>query len=136
MAGKAFPPSRRKREILNGHGTPPERLVELGETAEAEGFPNDALDFFEKAGDVEGLERVRARAVEEGDLFLLARSAKALGTTPSREELTSLARRADELGKLAFAVEAWRRAGEESEAVRLLTPPPSSSPLDSPPERA
>ena len=130
MGERAFPPSRKKRELLNGPATPPERLSALGGAAEAEGFLNDALDFFEKAGDGEGLARLRARAVEEGDLFLLGRASKALVRAASREELAVLARRAEELGKIAFAVEAYRRAGDEAQALRLSAP--SAPALDNP----
>lgn len=102
-----------KRELLNQAAASVENLVSLGESFEEAGQLSDALDFFEKAGAREALERVQAVALEEGDAFLFKRSCNSLRREWSREEWLELAKKAEEHGKFMFAAQACRHAGEE-----------------------
>lgn len=74
----------------------------------------EAVDFLRKLDGSQALQELRARAVEEGDAFLLRGVAAAMGGRPAREEWKALAASASALGKLRYAEEA-RRQSERGE---------------------
>ncbi|MEW6261607.1 MAG: hypothetical protein AB1641_00890 [Thermodesulfobacteriota bacterium] len=98
-----------RRELLNSKEDNPDYYRELGRRFQGEGFLSDAVDFLAKAGDAAGLEALAQAAIEEGDLFLLTKSRKALGRLPEPEELARLADNATRLGKTSFAESARRQ---------------------------
>lgn len=100
-----------KREMLNDAGASSAMLLSWGEHYEEVGSLYDAVDFYEKAEARDALSRLLGRAREEGNVFLFRRLVRLLGLDPGLDELTALARRAEELGKLAFAAEATRLSG-------------------------
>lgn len=105
-----------KRDLLNQSAVSVEMLREWGERFEQSGMLYDAVDFFKKAYANEALERLLDTAREDGDLFLYQKIAKILKIDPSRDEWISLGTRAEELGKTAFARQAYRLAGIETSA--------------------
>jgi len=111
-------PCLKKRRLLNEAHLSPEVCRDLGQKFLAQGWWEDALEFFLKAGDQDGLGRIKAHALETGDAYLLGR----VGTA-SPEDWRRLAEQALSLGKLQFARKAFEKGGdrEKSEAVgRLL----------------
>ncbi len=102
-----------KRDLLNQPAVAVDKLLHWGRVFEEAEMLSDALDFFEKADSRDDLLRLFARAREEGDLFLFRRLAKALNHEPTSDEWLSLARRAEEIGKTAFALEAYRSGGHD-----------------------
>jgi hypothetical protein len=70
-------------------------------------------------GAVEEMKRLLSQALEEGDYFLFTRLCRAMEYEPGAEELAALARRAEELGKFAYAIGAYRQGGAVEEAERL-----------------
>ena len=93
----------------------------------------DALAFMQKIEDRAGIESLAQTAIDRGDLFLYESCSRALGWDVKQKDLARLGTRAEALGKLHFAVKAFRLAGKEEEAEaasRLL------SSLHATPERA
>jgi tetratricopeptide (TPR) repeat protein len=109
-----------KRDLLNQAAVSIETLVRWGEQYEAMGLVHDAVDFFEKAHAREALERLLPIAREEGDLFLFKRLCRFLSREITRDEWLQLAAKAEEQGKIRFAAEAYRSAGDEDMAGALL----------------
>jgi len=78
------------------------------------GWREDALEFFQKGGVTEELEKLKACAVEMGDAFLLARLGK-----QEPEVWRRLAERALALGKLHFARRAFEVAGDADKTAMV-----------------
>lgn len=104
-----------KRDMLNSSAVSADRLVEWGRTFEEQEQINDAIDFYIKAGSSDALQRLIPAAIEDGDVFLYTRLTKALRVPVSAGEWIALGNRAAELGKDAYAREAFRKGGVETE---------------------
>lgn len=104
------PECLQRRKFLYSSDVSPEKLSEMGRAAEKEGFLSDAIDFFDRARDLEGLNRILDRAVEEGDFFLATRVEKAGGETISGDRLEKLAQNAERLGKAVCAEQARQKS--------------------------
>ena len=76
----------------------------------------DALAFMQKIEDRAGIESLAQTAIDRGDLFLYESCSRALGWDVKKKDLARLAARAAALGKLHYAVKAFRLAGKEEEA--------------------
>ncbi len=103
-----------KRDILNRAAVPVDRLAEWGRLYEEEGQINDAIDFYAKAGATDALEKLLSPVHQDGDVFAYGRIVKAIGREVPAEDWVSLGKRAAELGKDAFAREAFKRGGMET----------------------
>jgi hypothetical protein len=104
-----------KRDLLNQSAVSVGELLEWGARYEEEGLLSDAVEFYERASSAEHLERLLLLAREEGDAFLYGRILKALGRESAPEEWIALGRKAEELGKEAYARQAFNRGGLEPE---------------------
>lgn len=102
-----------KRDILNRPAASAASLIDRGEAMERAGLVHDALSFYEKAGAHEAIIRLRDTATREGDLFLYRLTVRALGEEPTPEDWIAIGKRAADLGKMAFAHQAFRLAGRE-----------------------
>ena len=102
-----------KRDLLNQAAVSVKELLEWGARYEEEGLPSDALEFYERANSAEPLEKLLLVAREEGDAFLYGRILKALGRESVPEEWIALGRKAEELGKEAYARQAFDKGGLE-----------------------
>lgn len=100
-----------KRDLLNETPVSVETLLSWGEHYEEVGSLYDAVDFYEKAGASDALARLLGKARDTGNVFLLGRVSRLIGYEPDADEWLALSNRAEELGKLLFAVEARRRSG-------------------------
>ncbi len=100
-----------KRDILNEAAVSLETLRSWGEHYEEFGSLYEAVDFYEKGGFRDALAQLLPRAQDAGNSFLFRRICRILGYEPSREEWLALAKRAEELGKVTFAAEAYRLGG-------------------------
>jgi hypothetical protein len=104
-----------KRDLLNQHAVSVETLMRWGKASEEVELFHDAIDFYEKAGVTEPMERIRDLALEEGDLFLFRRACRALKVEPDADQWRILAERAGSLGKSIYMNDALRLAGLETE---------------------
>ncbi len=121
MAGKNLLSCLRKRDLLNSDRSDPARLGHLGTCYLEEGRISDAIDFFEKVHDREGLTSILKLCLAEGDFFLYRRVARVLGISPTAEDWTKLGEAALSLGKLHFARSAYREAGAPEKLIQVET---------------
>jgi hypothetical protein len=105
-----------KRDLLNQPAASIETLSSWGGKYEEAGSVFDALDFYAKANNREALERLLKLASDEGDVFLFKQVCRVLKYEPGAEEWLAVAKKAEELGKLAFAAQAYRLGGHEETA--------------------
>ncbi len=101
-----LPRPLRRRDILYGVSTPAEELAALGPAYFEQDMLFDAADFFVEARDREGLSRIRERAIETGDAFLLGRVRDGLPELVSDQDWKDLARNAAASGKEAYVARA------------------------------
>jgi hypothetical protein len=100
-----------KRDLLNEAAVSVETLLSWGRHYEEVGSLYEAVDFYEKSGAKVDLARILTKAQEAGNLFLYRRIGRILGFDPDPADWLALAKRAEQLGKLTFAAEAYRLGG-------------------------
>ncbi|MGD0090751.1 MAG: hypothetical protein ABSE73_12595, partial [Planctomycetota bacterium] len=89
----------RKRDLLHSEKTPPEVLCRVGrDFLQLERY-SDALDFFEKARDMDSIRQMKSLALQLGDTFLLARLERFDRALVSREDWDQAAGQAIAKGK-------------------------------------
>lgn len=81
--------------------------------------PVDALDFFERAQDLEGIRKIREWSLEEGDPFLLQQTSKLLKEPVSGESWRKVMEKAQAAGRLRQALIAAKALGDE-EKIREI----------------
>lgn len=131
MGKPGLPDHKKKQQLLHAKDAKPEDLRRHGEKFLQAGWLSDAIDFFGQAGDQNSLEKIRDITIAEGDAFLFRRALKALDATADENQWKELAERALELGKLQFAREAYRMAGDRKSldrVDRLINPEPEETP--------
>ena len=109
MARSILPDPLNRRHILAGE-LDAERGRAIAEAYLEEGQAVDAVAFFAKAGDEEGLNGLCQRAVEEGDVFLLREASLGMRRDIDAATWTRLADAAAAGGKDLYAAEARRQA--------------------------
>ncbi len=98
-----------KRDILWNDKIPKETLSKHGRKfLEAERY-SDALDFFERAMDEDGIRRIKDLAIKEGDAFLLGRIARMKPEWVSDDDWRATEKAAEAAGKPSFAEQARKR---------------------------
>jgi hypothetical protein len=102
---------KRKQKLLFSEDISTTVLNKHAESFFDAGWYNDAIDFWARAENSEGLGRVKAQAVEQGDSFLFSKCLRMLGESADPAQWLQVADRALELAKLQFAREAYRVAG-------------------------
>jgi hypothetical protein len=112
---KGLPGCLKKRRLLNELELKPELCLEYGEKFLAQGWWEDALEFFQKAGDSQGLEKIKNHCLKTGDAYLLGR----LGVGQDPQTWRQLAEQALDLGKLRFARRAYELAGDPDKAAMV-----------------
>jgi hypothetical protein len=103
----------KKRRLLNEPDLSPALCREYGDKFFSLDWWEDALEFYQKGGLADGLEKLRAQALETGDAFLLAR----LGKGHDPEVWRALGDRALALEKFHFAHRAYELAGDPDKAA-------------------
>jgi tetratricopeptide (TPR) repeat protein len=111
---RVMPDCLKKRRLLNDKNLNPELCRDYGEKFFALGFFEDALEFFRRGNYQDGLDRLKAQAVEMGDAYLMSR----LGPQPP-EVWRQVAAQALKSRKLHFARRALEQAGDREEAEEL-----------------
>ncbi len=101
----------------------PAYLAEIGTRLEKAGRFTDALEFFHRAGRSDGMDRLRAGAIERGDFFLYKRCRDLAGLGPDAAEAGRLAASAMARGTFSYAMRACAaigdKAGEQAARDRL-----------------
>ncbi len=112
---KGLPGCLKKRRLLNEKEPRPELCREYGEKFLAHGWWEDALEFFQRADDPQGLEKIKQHCLETGDAYLLGR----LGVSQDAQTWRQVAEQALHLGKLRFARRAYELAGDPDKAAMV-----------------
>jgi len=106
-----IPDYREKQKLLYIDRTPPADLIRIGDAYYKAGRISDAVDFYEKAGYTQGLEKIREDAIRDGDTMAYQHVLRALRREASPEEWDRIGRRAFELRKWNFALYAFEKGG-------------------------
>ncbi len=112
---QGVPGSLKKRQLLNDQELKAEHCREYGEKFLALGWWEDALEFFRKGHDSQGLEKIKNHCLETGDAYSLAR----LGVPQDPYTWRQLATRALDLGKFRFARRAYGLSGDPDKAAMV-----------------
>jgi hypothetical protein len=114
MARSAIPDPLSRRHLLEQELAPARGLA-IAEAYLESGRVLEAVDFLQRAQDPERLAELRARAIAEGDAFLLRAVCRASGRPPEREEWRALAEAAATAGKERYELDARRQTELEEE---------------------
>jgi hypothetical protein len=108
----ALPNSQQKRKLLFDKKIPRERIISYGEMYLQEERLNEAAELFARASYVEGMDRLKALAVEQGDslLYEVACRGSESGDQGAPQAWEALGQKAMELNKYTHAVRAFRKA--------------------------
>jgi hypothetical protein len=93
----------KKRDTLHSEKSTPAALSQIGRDFFAAERFSDALDFFEKAKDLESIRKVKDLAVSIGDTFLLSRLDRYDRTLISKAEWEAAAQKAEASGRGSMA---------------------------------
>jgi hypothetical protein len=104
----------KKRELLFSAQTPPAALKMRGRELLEQGLFDDALEFFIKAQDHEGMEKILEECRRTGDAFTFEATLRALGRAAAREEWERMAQTALDSGQLWFAYRAFEKADNQA----------------------
>lgn len=116
-----LPHCLKKRRLLNDQELSPTLCRDYGNKFLNLGWHEDALEFLLRGNDSQGLEKIKAHAVETGDAYLLARLGK-----HAPEVWQRLGQQARSLGKYAFARKAFELAGDTEQAAAAAHLGPAS----------
>ncbi len=113
-----------KRDLLAREGASCELLLAHAESFLEQDALDSALAFFDRAGNSEGLARVKAKAIERGNAYLLFRLHDSRHGSVQEQDWIAVAERAEAIGKIAYALQAWRQLGRQDkvEALRDMLP--------------
>lgn len=130
MPNTDLPSEERVRELTADPNLTAEDANGYADQFLAAGRHPIALMFLERSKDPSRLDRVKAKAVDLGDAFLLHRVNTILPERVKADEWRSAGERARAAGKLLFAKECYRQCGDEEklkavedEFLRILQPP-------------
>lgn len=120
--GKDLPGFFRKREILHGDKSTPAAMSRQGAEMAARGLLDEALIFYIKADDADGIGKVLEESRKEGDAFSFEAALRALGRSASHDEWKDVASAAMRSGRWKFAYRAFEKADDQDglEEVRRL----------------
>ena len=113
LAIKKLPDYQLKQKILYIDRTSPEILKNYGDLFFAEGNVSDALDFYQKANYIEGIQKIKDAALESGDVMLFGRAAKTQKEELKPADWEKIGRIALNLKKYLFARHALKEANNE-----------------------
>ena len=128
-----MPDAIEKRNILASQEVDAEELNEYGRMFLEKDMLTDAFNFFEKSGSREGLEKVKARVIEEGLTAVLFNLARSRHIELSDEDWRAAGENAMKLGKYTYAAQAFDRLGDEerlAEARQHIPGAPQPEPAE------
>jgi len=117
MTKSNLPGFLKKKKLLDDPQLPAAACRTYGDLFAAAGWLADALDFYLKGNDIEGLARLETLALESGDAFLLERLLQAQGRE-APELWQQAAAAAFAAGKFTLARWAQERGGQGGAAER------------------
>ena len=113
MSIKKLPDYRLKQKLLYIDKVNPSVLQNYGDMFLGEGSSSDALDFYQKANDNSGMQKIKDIAINSGDVMLFQQAARALHLELKPSDWESIGQKAIELKKFSFARHALEKTNTE-----------------------
>ena len=109
----------KKRDLLHNPNIRGEEFAQYGWAYLKQDRPVDALDFFEKAQDLEGIRRIREWSLEQGDHFLLQQTSKLLKEPVPEDSWRKVGEKAQAAGRLQQALMAFKALADEEKIQEI-----------------
>jgi hypothetical protein len=119
LSNLRLPDYRLKQKILYIDKVNQNVLQSYGDSLLEEGFLSDAIDFYQKAGNNNGLQKIKDMAFDRGDVMLFQQAAKALHLELKPADWESIGQKAIDLKKYYFALHATEKADNEEKLNSL-----------------
>jgi hypothetical protein len=103
----------KKRDLLHNPNISADELAQYGWEYLKQDRPVDALDFFEKAQNLEGIQRIMEWSLEQGDPFLLQQTSKILKERAPEESWRKVGEKAKAAGRHQQALTAFKAVADE-----------------------
>jgi hypothetical protein len=116
---KKLPNYQEKQHILYTKHLSEKDLIAYGDAFLEEGKIFDAIDFYQKANHVHGLEKIKGMAELSGDAMLLQQVLKPLKQIITAETWTAIGQRALECKKYSFALYAFEKGNNNIMVERI-----------------
>lgn len=114
MVDKRLPDYRLKQKILYIDNTPEDELARFGDMFLAAGIISDALDFYQKAKNIEGIQKIKQIALTSGDVMLFMRAVKITNEELHPTDWEAVGQIAFDLKKYLFAKHALEKTNNET----------------------
>jgi hypothetical protein len=111
----------KKREMLHNTSISRDELAQYGWEYLKQDRPVDALDFFEKAQDLEGIRKIREWSLEQGDPFLLQQTGKLLKEQVPEDSWRKVGEKALGAGRFQQALMAFKARADEEKIKEIQT---------------
>jgi hypothetical protein len=111
----------KKRDLLHNPQVTPDQLSQYGRGYLGEDRLVDALNFFEKAQDLEGVRQIRERSIEEGEPLLLQQTCKLLKENAPEEAWRKVGEKALSDGRFQQAITAFKAIQDEEQIEKIQT---------------
>jgi hypothetical protein len=108
-----LPDYRLKQKLLYVDKINQDNLQNYGDSFLEEGRIPDAFDFYIKANNISGLQKIKEIAFNSGDVMLFGQAAKALNLELKPADWEGIGQKAIELKKYSFAGHALEKANNE-----------------------
>jgi hypothetical protein len=115
---KKLPNYQEKQHILHVKHHSDKDLIAYGDAFFDEGKISDAIDFYQKANYVHGLEKIKGMAELSGDVMVLQQVLKPLKQAITEKTWNAIGERALELKKYLFALYAFEKGNNENMVAR------------------
>ncbi len=109
----------KKRDLLHNQNIESGEFAQYGWEYLKQDRPVDALDFFERAQDLEGIRKIREWSLEEGDPFLLQQTSKLLKEPVTGDSWRKVMEKAQAAGRLRQALIA-AKALDDQEKIQEI----------------
>jgi hypothetical protein len=116
---KKLPSYQEKQHILYAKRPSETDLIAYGDAFLEEGKISDAIDFYQKANYVQGLETIKGMAEQSGDVMLLQQVLKPLKQTIPQEAWNTIGERALTVKKYLFALYAFKKGNNDAMVGRV-----------------
>ncbi len=113
MINSTLPDYRLKQKLLYVDKVNQDNLQKYGDLFLEEGRLSDAFDFYLKANNNSGLQKIKEIAFNSGDVMLFGQAAKALNLELKPADWEGIGLKAIELKKYSFARHALEKANNE-----------------------
>jgi tetratricopeptide (TPR) repeat protein len=113
LSNLKLPDYRLKQKLLYIDKVNPGTLQNYGDLYLEEGQLSDALDFYLKANNNDGLQKIKEAALNSGDAMLFSQAAKALNMELKPDDWEAIGKKAIEFKKYFFAQHALEKANNE-----------------------